>query len=67
MSLTREIDIPEFARRVERLCDFFLNQTARDGSNDRKFLEDLKDDAANLQLDRENYVIKNLYDYVNGV
>jgi hypothetical protein len=46
--------IVEFARRVERMCDFFLmkltEETGRTGSDDQRVLEDLKEDAANLQV-----------------
>lgn len=48
----RVIDISEFARRVESLCDFFIakktNESGRDGSDDLKVLEDLKNDAADI-------------------
>lgn len=43
-------EIQAFAERVERVCDFLLDQTPRDGSEDRKVLEDLKNEAANLQF-----------------
>ena len=46
--------IVEFAIRVERLCDFLLGrmteETGRTGSDDQKVLEDLKEEAANLQV-----------------
>lgn len=52
---TREIDIKEFARRVERVCDFLLakfEEGGRDGSSDLKVIEDLKADAADIQFDK---------------
>lgn len=53
---TREVDIKEFARDVERLCDFFLSKVSqeegRDGSDDLKVIEDLKEIAADIQFDK---------------
>lgn len=67
------IDIKEFSERVERVCDFFLskvsNQKERNGSNDLKVIEDLKEDAADLQTDRASVAseaIEGLYDYMRG-
>ena len=70
----RPLELKEFARRVERMCDFFLAQAqeevGRDGSNDRKILEDIREDAADIQFDGvtiASETITGLYDYMNGV
>lgn len=68
MSVAKEIKIEDFARRVERLCDFFLAQGERDGSPDRKILEDLKEEAANVQFDMTRIGnFEGLSDFMNGV
>jgi len=70
----RSLDIREFARRVERLCDFFLakvsEETGRTGSSDIKVIEDLKEDAADIQSDRVTIGSETLFglnDYMAGV
>lgn len=54
--MVKDLDIKDFAKRVERLCDFLLDklsdESGRDGSNDVKVIEDLKEDAADIQSDR---------------
>lgn len=62
----KDIDIKKFAERVERLCDFLLTKTKRDGSDDVKIIEDLASDAANLQHP-QTLNINGLNDYMNGV
>jgi hypothetical protein len=50
--MARPVDIEDFARRVERLCEFLLAQIKagkRDDSQDLKVIEDLKEDAADIQ------------------
>lgn len=42
-------DLKEFARRVERLCDFILDQLPKDGTPDVLIVQKLKDDAADIQ------------------
>jgi hypothetical protein len=69
---TREIDIIELAVRIERLCDFFLSKVeTRDGSHDLKVLEDLKNDAADIQFGRARVItaqpFDGLYEYMKGV
>jgi hypothetical protein len=60
-------DVKEFAMKVERLCDYLLDKIdTKDGSNDIKFIQDLKEDAANFQF-QSGLSIVGLYDYVNGV
>lgn len=43
-------DIRRFAERVERLCDYILKDLAKDGSEDVVVVQELKDDAADIQL-----------------
>ena len=73
MTTPGQIEIKEFAQRVERLCDFFLSrvseETGRNGSNDQKVIEDLKEDAADIQCDRvqvKSETLDGLYDYMHG-
>jgi hypothetical protein len=66
----KRMEIKEFARRVEHLCDFFLSKTERDGSKDRKIIEDLKEDAADIQFDQVEIasgVFTGLNDYMVGI
>lgn len=48
------VNLQDFAERVERVCEFFLSrvseETNKTGSHDLKVLQDLKEDAANLQF-----------------
>jgi hypothetical protein len=50
------VDIKEFARDVERLCDFLIDKLKqageRDGSADVMVIEDLKETAADIQFDK---------------
>lgn len=69
----KKIDIKEFAQRVERLCDFLIAkrvmETGKDGSNDLRVVEDLKEDAADIQFEKVDLgvnVIDGLYDYMKG-
>lgn len=44
-------EIHDFAERVESMCDFFLDQIdIKDGSSDIVALQQLKEEAANLQF-----------------
>lgn len=46
----KAIDVIEFARRVERLCEFILDGIEKkDGSDDIVTLQKIKEDAANIQ------------------
>lgn len=68
--MSRKIEIKDFAKRVEHVCDFFLSKSERDGSDDRKVLEDLKEDAADIQFDQaeiESGAYSGLDDYVRGI
>lgn len=52
--MTRNVDLKEFARDVERLCDFLIDkvskESGRDGSPDIVVIEDLKEVAADIQF-----------------
>lgn len=67
------VNITKFAERVERLCDFFLakisEEAGTDNTNDLKVINDLKQDAANIQFNRSGTkeTLTGLYDYMNGV
>lgn len=70
MSTTEQIAVKDFAARVERLCDYFLSKIERNGSSDRKVLEDLKEISADIQFDRVEVVginsIEGLHDFMLG-
>lgn len=70
----KTLDIREFAERVERLCDFFLNrvseETGRTGSDDIKVIEDIKEDAADIASDRVKIGSETLFglsEYMAGI
>jgi len=67
--MPRQVDIEDFARRVERLCDFIINKAERDGSKDIVVIQELKDDAADI-LTNKNLVatemITGLSDFMKG-
>jgi hypothetical protein len=65
----RVIDIKEFAERVERVCDFLLDKVKKDGSDDIRVLQQLKDDAADIQTDEipNIRILGGLDDYMRGV
>jgi hypothetical protein len=66
----KKLEIKEFARRVEHICDFFLSRTEADGSKDRKIIEDLKEDAADIQFDQVEVAsgpFVGLDDYLKGI
>lgn len=68
--MSKEIDLKEFAERVERVCEFFLSQTEADGSEDRRIIEDLKEVAANIQFDQAVLkfdLLKGLSDHMSGL
>lgn len=65
--MAQPLDVKEFAIRVERLCDFLLDKfEIKDGSNDLKAIQDIKEDAANLQFANE-ISLEGLFDYINKV
>ncbi len=68
-----KLDLKDFAARVERMCDFFITKYAsnvgRDGSIDLKILEDLKEEAANIQFDKVDVgteILDGLSDFMKG-
>ena len=70
----KTIEIKEFAQRVERLCDFLLSRNdesvIREGSDDFRVIERLKEDAADLMFDNAETVsraLEGLHNYMNGV
>lgn len=69
----RTVNIEDFARRVERMCDFILakkgDETGRDGSPDLKVIEDLKEEAADLQFSIQpiTETLDGLHEYMKGV
>jgi hypothetical protein len=68
--MTKTVDIKEFAIRVERLCDFLLAKMEKDGSKDVVTLQNLKEEAANIQINNTNVVsesISGLSEYMKGV
>lgn len=67
MLIARAVDLKEFAQRVERMCDFFLNRVEKNGSQDRKVIEDLKEDAADLQIhESKSSTVDGLRNYMHG-
>ena len=62
--MSKNIDVAEFASRVERLCDYLLNKVrdekAMDGSSDLRVIHDLRNDAADLSLGHGAPVSANL-------
>ncbi len=65
-----QIEIKEFAERVERVCDFLLSKMEkRDGSDDLKVIEDLKEDAADIQFNKAVVIsetLNGLSDFMKG-
>jgi hypothetical protein len=70
---TRKLEIKEFARRVERLCDFFIAQVRdegqRDDSPNLKVLDELKEEAADIQFyyTETSESLKGLSDFMKGL
>lgn len=55
--MAKQIDIPEFARKVEGLCDFLLSKIELiDGSPDTKVILDLKETAADIHTNQEGQI-----------
>jgi hypothetical protein len=58
------VDIKEFARDVERLCDFLIDKLkqsgTRDDSEDLRVIDNLKEIAADIQFDKVNVVTETL-------
>lgn len=71
--MSRNVDVSEFARRVERLCDYLLdkvrNEKGMDGSSDLRVIQNIKEDATDLALFHGAPVSANLEglsDYMKG-
>ena len=63
----KQIDIKDFALRVERLCNFLLNKIdVKDGSDDIVIIQKLKDDAADLQFKADSMFFEGLHKYIHG-
>lgn len=62
-------DIQNFAERVERLCDFLLDDIEKNGTRDVVVLQKLKEDAANIQfIDHNSFIMtEGLADHILGV
>lgn len=69
--MASKIDIKEFALRVERMCEFILNQIDdRTDTTEHIFLEKLKQDAANIQFNPRLYgdiSLHGLDDHIRGI
>jgi hypothetical protein len=64
-----QIELDDFARRVERLCDFLLDKVdTKTGSSDLRVIQDLKEDAANMQFRKSlsDASFEGLADFVNA-
>lgn len=62
-----DVDIKEFARDVERLCDFLLDTADKDGSNDIVVVQKLKETAADIQFNSViNRTLSGLDEYMKG-
>ena len=61
-------DIKSFAERVERLCEFLLQNLERDGSDDVVAIQKIQEDAADLQCQQNfaNVSIDGLSSYIRG-
>lgn len=65
--MPREIELLDFLRRVESLCDFLLDKVKfKDGSDDLKVIQQLKEDAADLQVNHDNINLEGLHTYMRG-
>ena len=60
------VDIKEFARDVERLCDFLLDKADKDGSESVIVVQKLKDTAADIQFQTANDLLSGLSEYMKG-
>lgn len=64
----KEIDLEDFAIRVERLCDFLIDKFPfMDGSDDIVVIQKLKDEAVDLQVSsRKRITLEGLHAYIRG-
>jgi hypothetical protein len=68
---SKDIDIKEFAIRVERLCEFILDQMdEKTGSAEQILIQNLREDAANIQFNPRLYgdiSLRGLDDHIRGI
>ena len=71
--MSKEIDVKDFAMRVERLCDFFIDKATKEPghgeTHDLKVIKDLKETAADLQFEHTiigSQTLFGLDDYMRG-
>jgi hypothetical protein len=67
---SNSVEIREFAQRVERLCDFLLNQVDAENSGkpDVLVIKDLREDAADIQFNRVDITkFDGLDDFMKGL
>lgn len=63
----RQIDYIDFARRVERLCDFILDRIPlKDGSVDQVTIQNLKTEAADIQTKFNPLSLDGISQYIRG-
>lgn len=61
------VDLNDFGRKVERLCEFLLIDKVRDGSDDIAAVLDIKDDATLLQNVKSISNIEGFDKYMRGL
>lgn len=60
-------EVTDFAMRVERMCDFFIDKVSGEiGSDDLAALHDLKDEASRMQ-DVPSHLFEGLDKYMRGM
>jgi hypothetical protein len=64
--MSKTIDVKEFAKRVERLCEFLLDRVERDGNKDVVEIQKIKEDAADLQAGDNEFTFEGLSDHMRG-
>jgi hypothetical protein len=62
---TKNLNIKDFAERVERLCDFLLRNLELDGSADVVVIQRLKEEAADIQF--KDSSVQGLDDFMRGI
>jgi hypothetical protein len=68
---SKQIDIKDFAIRVERLCEFILDQLdEKTGSPEQILIQELREDAANIQFSPRlhgDISLSGLDDHIRGI
>ncbi len=71
---TGTVNIQEFARKVERICDFVIAKMKNEGmdadTNDARIILDLKEEAADIHMGKARIteeLFTGLADYMKGV